>query len=1206
MMEESSCDANHGFVEGTEIVAPQFSGRLEFAAGSSTGSVVENVEESRSDTSSQFCTDDVVNEAVGENTLDSNDNSTRQSEQSNDGSGEDTKAPDSVASESSRGALEPLASSLDEDARQGACVPIANESDASVDKNVAGQQSHEGESRSKDEPNKRWCSETSNDKSEPDAESGAGSTSGHKRRRSRAVPVYAPGTRVEARDFQDKWYAAKVVSVDEEDGDVLIHFEGWSSRYDEWLPMDSSRLRLAAHLHTRKEVKAHSKKSEYKKGEEVLALWGDRKQYPAKILEVNEGGTYSVLFYDGIVKTLKAIKVEKMPSDQKGSVVFPRAPQKEFESKRQRDSSSDSSKKGHARHGEQRRLSQESRKSHPEAGKVQASMDTKKASDKTAKSRPPKQSSKSESRRQEKREASASPATSTSSTSSQTKKKILLVGGKFMAKKANHPETPTSSKRRTDINKRKASLTGDESSPKRERKTSILGRDFTDGSFHTSLDLAHCNASEDYCGSTVAPKEFIIEEDHNHFKCHFEGCNKSFRKEPLLASHLKHYHGGKPTVAPQTMSVPDGIFQGSPFSSPCPASSDTVEPEEPVVQIVKPEPPSEVFLHESGLHDSNEAHPKCDEGSLPTADEEVATSSVAAVLPAEIKQELSAVPEEGMTDTVRPIAEQQLQLPALQVPVVPPGQPAVPEQPSLTVPAASSAVEAQGTVAATVAPAAAAPAVSVTKPRRMRFIPHFTSLVEGREKRKIAKTEKALIADMEAAANRRTSGGTSSDRKRKRTSSTRSDKSDDGSKRSATVKEEGRKARTSETAKESQGHALELPASDPGEASSDVRSDEVVLCVCNCEEESGLMMQCEVCLTWQHGACFKIEEEKDVPDKYICYLCLSPKDNVDLQAVTECNQELDQGIRESSRFKQDQEWFQQGRMASFGFLKERPANLPNPEPIKATHDLMCSMHNVRAVLQSITHKINMASEQNHPDLRHFTTPWVKRNFTSEALGSLGKQDIPSSSSEGDVPRPSGNMHLSTYDHAYFAPEKDGAAELGKEAPDVIVSTGGDSSAGDLLVQDMAMEAFEVGCIEEVVNKGEELDDIGGEEEITSVGADEDSKGGSSGNIAPVETVVTSSRGTAAARHANGTEAGGSSLDVEACKVNLLHHALDMQDQLEERMNAMEEQLRVLEHESSINGTDSSITEEEDMLRLKLSLKGLVRDLSAVHRLTLFR
>lgn len=42
--------------------------------------------------------------------------------------------------------------------------------------------------------------------------------------------------------------------------------------------------------------------------------------------------------------------------------------------------------------------------------------------------------------------------------------------------------------------------------------------------------------------SLVARKEFIIEEDHNHFKCTFKNCSKSFRKPKLLQAHLKHYH----------------------------------------------------------------------------------------------------------------------------------------------------------------------------------------------------------------------------------------------------------------------------------------------------------------------------------------------------------------------------------------------------------------------------------------------------------------------------------------------------------------------------------------------------------------------------------------------------------------------------------------------------------------------------------------
>lgn len=1197
MMEESSCDANHGFVDSTEGIAPQFSDRLGLLTESSAGSAAENVEESRSSyTSSHLCTDDTANEAVGENVLDSNDNSTQHSDQSDEVSGDGTaKVSNSVASESARpdpNAVS-ITSALEDDTKESACVA---KGDAAAGENVAGEPSRE----SRSEEDKPWCAETSNDKSELDAESGAGSTSGHKRRRSRCVPVYTPGTRVEARDFQDKWYAAKIVSVDEENGDVLIHFAGWSSRYDEWLSMDSPRLRLAANLHTRKDVKKHRfKKSQYKKGEEVLARWGDRRKYPAKVIEVKDDELYSVIFYDGIVKTLKGINIEKMPSNQKGSVAFPRPPQKEHESKGHRDSSSDSSKKSHSRHGEQRRLSEGSSTS-----KAQSSVDAKRSGEKVTKPRPSKQSSRSDSRRQEKREASASPATSNSS---QSKKKILLVGGKFMAKKSAYLETATSSKRKSD-GKRKASLTGDEPSPKRARKPSAAVKDLADGSPHSSPDFTHSVTAQDYCessgldvsapaqytpdGRRIAPKEFIIEEDHNHFKCHIEGCNKSFRKEPLLASHLKHYHERKPALATTPDRTPPGATPERPLPVPC----EAVELDQEIAKI-KSEHPLSTSVPEATLEELGEGL-----GQQEANGPHIVKSSACA--------DMASVPGvlEEPTGTGAPTSEQQQQ-PVLQT---------VPEQTSalehslkaLLIP--PSATEAsQGAAAATVVPATAtstptAATVPLAKPRRMRFIPHFTTLVEGREKRKIAKTEKALIADMEAAASRRTSAGSASDRKRKRTSSTRSDKSDDGSKRTSVKEESGRKAKTSETAKESAGHGPEsTPAIDSADTSLEVKSDEVVMCACNCEEESGLMMQCEVCLTWQHGACFQIEEEKDVPDKYICYMCVVPKDNTDLQAATECNQELvSAGTQETSRSKLDPDWFRHGKLASFGFLKERPANLPNPEYMKASHDLMGSVHNVRAVLHSINHKISVASEKSHPDLKYFTTPWVKRSVVREVVDVLEKHNAIPTSPEKDELRPGGHMHLSTYDHAYFAPEKNTATtELTREAPDVIISTGGDSSAGDLLLQDMAMEAFEVGCVEEVVNKGEELDVVGCEEEVASLNADEDIKGSGISTLATHSSSPTKS--SSAGKQANGRQV--ENLDVESCKINLLHHVLDLEDQLEERMNALEEQLRVLERESYISsGTDPNITEEEDIMRLKLSLKGLMKDLNAVHRLTLFR
>lgn len=51
--------------------------------------------------------------------------------------------------------------------------------------------------------------------------------------------------------------------------------------------------------------------------------------------------------------------------------------------------------------------------------------------------------------------------------------------------------------------------------------------------------LAHMESTK------VAPKGLVIALDHNEFKCKEEGCTKSFRKESLLLSHVKHYHSDK-------------------------------------------------------------------------------------------------------------------------------------------------------------------------------------------------------------------------------------------------------------------------------------------------------------------------------------------------------------------------------------------------------------------------------------------------------------------------------------------------------------------------------------------------------------------------------------------------------------------------------------------------------------------------------------
>ena len=56
-------------------------------------------------------------------------------------------------------------------------------------------------------------------------------------------------------------YPARIVEINEEDCDVLIHFEGWNARYDEWVPMTSDRLRPLARHSERRDGKKSTPKT---------------------------------------------------------------------------------------------------------------------------------------------------------------------------------------------------------------------------------------------------------------------------------------------------------------------------------------------------------------------------------------------------------------------------------------------------------------------------------------------------------------------------------------------------------------------------------------------------------------------------------------------------------------------------------------------------------------------------------------------------------------------------------------------------------------------------------------------------------------------------------------------------------------------------------------------------------------------------------
>ncbi|XP_071488116.1 uncharacterized protein [Diadema antillarum] len=138
----------------------------------------------------------------------------------------------------------------------------------------------------------------------------------------RAGFEFVPGFKLEAMDYLNKWYLAKIVQVNEETSQILIHFEGWNSRYDEWVHYSTPKIRSVVRTSHRKDGFKEEPAGNYKSGDEVLARWSDCRYYPGKIVGINQNGSYRIIFYDGIEKNVQGMNVREMPEQLKQQDFF--------------------------------------------------------------------------------------------------------------------------------------------------------------------------------------------------------------------------------------------------------------------------------------------------------------------------------------------------------------------------------------------------------------------------------------------------------------------------------------------------------------------------------------------------------------------------------------------------------------------------------------------------------------------------------------------------------------------------------------------------------------------------------------------------------------------------------------------------------------------------------------------------------------------
>lgn len=160
-----------------------------------------------------------------------------------------------------------------------------------------------------------------------------------------------------------------------------------------------------------------------------------------------------------------------------------------------------------------------------------------------------------------------------------------------------------------------------------------------------------------------------------------------------------------------------------------------------------------------------------------------------------------------------------------------------------------------------------------------------------------------------------------------------------------------------------------------------MRQEEIINCLCSYVEEDGLMIQCELCLCWQHGICNGIEKESQVPEKYVCYICRNP-----------------QRGRESMKYVHDQDWLHAGKLPVATYHGPNSKHAERFEMLKQSHTLTGNLTELKRFMHSLKVKINIAENKDHPKMYLWSKKWEKSPMSSELVGieTLAQSDKPES------------------------------------------------------------------------------------------------------------------------------------------------------------------------------------------------------------------
>ncbi|KAM4027272.1 PHD finger protein 20-like protein 1 [Anomaloglossus baeobatrachus] len=801
--------------------------------------------------------------------------------------------------------------------------------------------------------------------------------------------TFEVGARVEAQDYLQKWYPSKIEKINYEEEKMLVHFERWSSRYDEWIHWDSTRIRPLEKPAVRKEGPREEEENvDFREGEEVLARWTDCRYYPAKIETINKEGTYTVQFYDGVIRCLKKMHIKSMPEDAKGqdwiALVKAAAAMTKNKSTNKPRTSVNSNKDSKEEKKIQRALSKK------EDAPISKPLEL------FHKEEEPTSSCNLEIALEE------FPKLPLQQQDDEVllKRKISQASS-FQAKRARLNKI-------TGLLASKAVVLDDAEKKQKAFENPANQEEVITPKPQSQIEAGLCHSS-----MTVIP--FLLTPSLSSGKSR----SKKDKQEPVDAIGCPK----SPTLSITDLQLNQGTQHGANLSRNSGRNNQRRRsrrhtPETPGVTLHIP------FREEKGLLSYTET----------PQDLSIAKVPAVAFVPQEKLEPLDLSRNVDVTSPIIPASTYHIDCPSK-------------EKEHLQLITYSPKAIADGRIASTSAALEPHPLALLTT----LALPNNLKSPKGSKKKKssgvpsteITETSSAAVVENKLPDNLqekiqkkvhdkdkqpemvvktekkvKTEDKTSSAGKKKEKDKERKEKKEKDHSKSKQKKKKKKKKKKHSDFEEGSLDFLDrsvspilLPSSNyvvpnntltvknttfqfpcailsvdlTGENLSNMEfledssteslilsgdeynqefdstnfeesqdedegASEIVRCVCELDEENGFMIQCEECLCWQHSICMGLLEDS-IPEQYICYVCSDPP-----------------GQRWSARYKYDREWFNNGRMCGLSFINENYSYL-NTKKIVSTHHLLADVYGVTEILHGLQLKFGILKNKDHPDLR---------------------------------------------------------------------------------------------------------------------------------------------------------------------------------------------------------------------------------------------